>query len=50
MEDQYKIVLFDLWCPKCKYRDKKEEQEPCNECLEQPVNLDSTKPINWKER
>lgn len=44
-----KIVLFDKWCKTCKYRFKKESQDPCAQCLEYPVNTDSTKPVEYKE-
>ena len=28
---------------------KDESQEPCNSCLEEPVNLNSHKPVSYKE-
>ena len=45
-----KIVRFDIWCPKCKHRNKAENEAPCYDCLEEPVNIDSQKPIHWEER
>lgn len=50
MDSKEKIVAFDIWCPKCKHRDKKEHQQPCDDCLSEPVNVDSQKPVNWEER
>lgn len=44
-----KEVYFDKYCPKCKHSEKKEYEEPCDECLELPVMQDSHKPINYEE-
>ena len=50
MEYHEKIVAFDIWCPKCKHRNKDENQEPCDDCLAEPINIDSQKPVHWEER
>ena len=42
-----KEVLFDKWCKTCKYRFKGEAEDPCNDCLNEPSNNDSTKPIEY---
>lgn len=44
-----KEVYFDLYCSKCKHKDTNETEEPCNECLAQGFNLDSHKPVYFKE-
>ena len=44
-----KIVNFEKYCKFCKYMDTKEHEDPCNSCLENPVNDDSHKPICFKE-
>lgn len=44
-----KEVRFDIYCRRCFYRDKEEKDEPCDECLENPVNAYSHKPIYYKE-
>ena len=49
MENEYKIVDF-TYCDSCKYRDTKEVKDPCNECLDNTINLHSHKPVNYKER
>lgn len=49
MDDQYKIVLFDQYCPTCKHKDLDENKEPCEECLSNPINLYSHRPIKWEE-
>lgn len=50
MEDNYKEVYFDKYCKTCKYENVAEEMEPCHECLENPVNLYSHKPVKWEEK
>lgn len=48
MDNDYLEVYFDQYCKSCKYRDTKEVLDPCDECLANPVNLYSHKPVNWK--
>lgn len=45
-----KEVNFRLYCPKCKYYPLGSTDDPCNECLGQPWNENSHKPINYKEK
>ena len=45
----YKEVYFNEYCSKCKYKDTLESDDPCDECLTNPSNIDSHKPINFKE-
>lgn len=42
-----KIVEYADYCPICKYKDLPEEEDPCNECLTNPVNEDSHKPTEF---
>ena len=49
-EGDYKEVYFDQYCKKCNDEKTPEGNDPCNECLENPVNIDSHKPINWKAK
>lgn len=49
MEYPYKEVHFHDYCVNCKYYDRKEEEDPCFECLENPVNLYSHKPLKFKK-
>ena len=46
----YKEVYFDKYCKTCKHEKLKEEADPCDECLENPVNTDSHKPVRWEEK
>lgn len=45
-----KEVYFDEYCHKCKHYEKSESDSPCWECLDEPVNEDSHKPVYFKER
>ena len=46
-----KEVYFNEYCKKCVNKDVSEDdpEGDCWECLESPVNIDSHKPINFKE-
>lgn len=50
MTENYKEVYFDQYCKTCKYKDTKETDDPCDECLYEPVNLYSHKPVKWEEK
>lgn len=50
MKKNYKIVHFENYCNKCKYEKRKEEEEPCRECLDTPVNEDSHRPVKFSRR
>ena len=42
-----KEVWFWMYCRHCKFKNTHESQSPCNECLDNPSNKDSHKPINY---
>lgn len=42
-------VDYEKWCATCKHQNEKESCDACNDCLNQPWNIDSRKPINWME-
>lgn len=50
MQENWKEVYFDEYCPTCKHKWQKDYEDPCNECLNNPMNLYSHKPVNWKEK
>ena len=52
MEDYqaYKEVYFHEYCKKCEYRKVSNDDEPCNECLGEPVNWNTHKPVKYKEK
>lgn len=43
-----KEVYFGEYCQKCRYV-KLAEEEPCFECLTNPVNTRSHKPVKWEK-
>jgi hypothetical protein len=48
-ESHYKIVNYDQFCRTCKHFKDEAFTDPCNECLNTPVNIDSRKPVYWTE-
>lgn len=49
MEYIDKFVDFKKYCETCKHKDVKEVEDPCNECLDNPVNAHTTKPVKYEE-
>ena len=49
MLERSKIVEFDEWCKKCKYYNLTEADDPCWECLCDPVNYATRKPTKYEE-
>ncbi|MBR5862172.1 MAG: hypothetical protein IKZ08_02470 [Bacteroidales bacterium] len=47
LENDYKEVNFLKYCKTCKYKNTKESENPCAECLEHPANLYSEIPVKW---
>ena len=50
MEESYKEVYFDQYCKTCEHEKLKEIDDPCDECLNNPVNLYSHKPVKFKSK
>lgn len=48
--DDQKIVEFEKYCPKCKYYQKAENEEPCCYCLSHPTKTWSHKPVYFEEK
>lgn len=44
------LVYFGKYCKSCKHEKLEENEPPCDECLEHPVNLNSHKPINYEDK
>ena len=43
-----KFVDFYKYCSTCKHYEKRMDEDPCDECLENPVNLHSQKPVKYE--
>ena len=50
MDAQYKEVYFNEYCIQCVHHLKKETDSPCDECLNEPVNEFSHKPVKFEKR
>lgn len=50
MENNIKIVDFDQYCDKCKHTRVTWDDEPCLECLANPTNIDSRRPIKYEKK
>lgn len=48
--DGMKIVEFDKYCKTCLHEKKKETEEPCCDCMEESVNMNSHKPVKYEEK
>lgn len=48
MLDKNNEVFFGEYCKTCKYKNISEEDSPCAECIAEPVNLYSNKPVKWE--
>ena len=45
-----KEVYFDQYCKSCKYHGLEESKDPCNDCLAEPSNTNSHKPMNYESK
>lgn len=45
-----KEVYFGEYCKTCKHEKVSEQDDPCYDCLNNPVNEDSHKPVRWEEK
>ena len=51
MDDQnYKEVYFHKYCKECKHEKLAETEEPCSECMDEPLNADSHKPVKFEKK
>lgn len=50
MEFPEKEVFFFEWCKKCQYDKQPEDKDPCWDCLNEPMNIESHKPVHFKEK
>lgn len=50
MQNVVKEVYFDQYCKSCEFENVKESEDPCCECLAEPSNFNSHKPVRWKKK
>lgn len=49
-EQENKEVDFYKYCKICKFEKLKENEDPCDFCLENNLNINSEKPVKWKKK
>ena len=49
-ETPTKECYYTNYCHQCKWYKQPEAEEPCNECLGRPWNINSHKPINFEAK
>lgn len=47
---EYKEVYFNKYCKKCKHDKLKDNDEPCSECMSEPINLQTHRPVRYEEK
>lgn len=50
MDEELKEVYFNEYCSKCKHEKIEETEDPCDDCLANPANVNSHKPVRFKEK
>ena len=51
MDNQvYKEVYFHKYCDKCKHKKVEDHETPCTECLNEPLNLNTHRPVKYEEK
>ena len=50
MENEFKIVKFEEFCPNCKWFKESEESEKCSVCLEICARENSFRPEKYEEK
>ena len=50
MTGDLKEVYFEQYCHKCKWVNSDPADDPCDDCLSNPGNIDSHKPIHFEEK
>ena len=50
MENKEKIVNFEKYCRTCKHSKKREYEDPCDDCLDYPVNDEGRRPVRWEAK
>lgn len=48
--EKEKEVFFNVYCETCKHKNLSEHDDICNECLENPSNINSHKPVKYEKK
>lgn len=49
-DNNTKEVYFNLYCSQCEFETTSETEPPCDDCLVEPMNINSHKPIKFKAK
>ena len=49
-EQAYKEVYFHEYCKKCKHQNVKDTEVPCDECLSEPTNWNTHRPVKYEKK
>lgn len=49
MEQNHEKIVNFAYCRFCEHSKEKETSEACADCLENPVNIDSQRPVRFKD-
>ena len=49
MEIVDQMVDYDKFCKSCKHRKLKGHYDPCNDCLDNPANTNTNKPMYYEK-
>lgn len=50
METNKLKEVYFTYCESCEFKDVEQSEDPCHDCLNEPVNEWSHKPVNYKEK
>lgn len=50
IRDNDLLVYFGKYCKTCKREKLPENKPPCDECLKNPINLNSHRPVNYEDK
>lgn len=46
----YKEVYFHEYCKSCKHKQVEHTEDPCDECLSEPINLNTHRPVKYEKK
>ena len=49
LDSEYREVRYDIYCEQCKHKEETGYESVCEECLDNPTNLYTDKPVKFEE-
>ena len=49
-QQTYKEVYFHEYCKNCRHKKVKDTDDPCTECLNEPLNWNSHRPVKYEKK